>query len=918
MEETKKYVFEKLTPISDGELGIYENALDFVFEHEDIRNVAISGAFGAGKSSVLESYKSIHKDKKFVHISLAHFPEETKQENTTAIKESVLEGKILNQLIHQIPADKIPQTNFKVKRKINKRRLITTVISVLIAATSFLGFRFFDSWIELVESLREGFLKTILRATCEPEAKLLMGVVFLGFASLFVFKVIHTQLNKNMFKKFNVNGNEIEIFEDDDNSYFDKYLNEVLYLFENVDADVIVFEDMDRFEVNQIFERLREVNTLSNLQRKKDGHNTIRFFYLLKDDIFTSKDRTKFFDYIMPVVPVVDSSNSYDQFIAHLKKNNLFEHFDERFLQGLSLYVDDMRLLKNICNEFLVYYNRLNTTELDYNKMMALIVYKNLFPKDYSDLQLNNGFVYALFQKKEDFIKKEIEKKQAELNEKKTLVESANREHLKSIAELDLITKAKEDNVSRSAYYNSQIRQELQNWKTNEYPRRKTIIENKNADVLNTIEKEIESLRKEMVVLSSKPLHLIITRENIDTIFSAESKNEIGVIENYHEIKGSDYFDLLKYLIRNGYIDETYSDYMTYFYENSMSRIDKVFLRSVSDKKAKEYTYKLKNPQMVFDRLTVADFDQEETLNNSLTDYLIHFKKESEALNHQISHIRETNNYSYVEQFLENTEYKEDSICILNANWPELFSEIVSGANMSQKSIRTFSILLLYYSEESSLMLVNKDSVLTEYVSSSDDFLAIESPIIDRLISGFSILSIFFHSINYDLVNKELFIAVYEAGNYELNFQNVLLILTKVYDCQNEEDLHHRISTLVLQNPQSALYKKVKENMSSFISIIISNCDSFISDDEGTVLEILNCESVSSDLKKEYLGLLHTEIIDITEVKDKDLWGPLFAKKLVAFDKNNIIEYILLKAELDVVIIDYINAFSQKLDFSNI
>ena len=34
--------------------------------------------------------------------------------------------------------------------------------------------------------------------------------------------------------------NEIEIFSENENSYFDKYLNEVLYLFENSDFDVFV------------------------------------------------------------------------------------------------------------------------------------------------------------------------------------------------------------------------------------------------------------------------------------------------------------------------------------------------------------------------------------------------------------------------------------------------------------------------------------------------------------------------------------------------------------------------------------------------------------------------------------------------------------------------------------------------------
>ncbi|MFF2907308.1 hypothetical protein [Paenibacillus sp. NPDC057934] len=42
--------------------------------------------------------------------------------------------------------------------------------------------------------------------------------------------------------------------------------------------------------------------------------------FIFRDDIFFSKDRTNFFDYIVPIIPVVDSSNSYDQFISHFKE----------------------------------------------------------------------------------------------------------------------------------------------------------------------------------------------------------------------------------------------------------------------------------------------------------------------------------------------------------------------------------------------------------------------------------------------------------------------------------------------------------------------------------------------------------------------------------------------------------------------
>ena len=48
----RKYKFERLTPIDNMDLDVYEDALNYVFENSDIKNVAISGAYSAGKSSV--------------------------------------------------------------------------------------------------------------------------------------------------------------------------------------------------------------------------------------------------------------------------------------------------------------------------------------------------------------------------------------------------------------------------------------------------------------------------------------------------------------------------------------------------------------------------------------------------------------------------------------------------------------------------------------------------------------------------------------------------------------------------------------------------------------------------------------------------------------------------------------------------
>ena len=150
-------------------------------------------------------------------------------------------------------------------------------------------------WKNYVSSLPDNWFKSILTLSTHQYALMVDGLLMVALLLFIVYRLISMQKNKNIFRKLNLKGNEIEIFEKSDDSYFDKYLNEVLYLFENADADVIVFEDMDRFNANKIFELLLEVNTLANIQLQKENKKVLRFLYLLRDDKFVSKDRTQVF-----------------------------------------------------------------------------------------------------------------------------------------------------------------------------------------------------------------------------------------------------------------------------------------------------------------------------------------------------------------------------------------------------------------------------------------------------------------------------------------------------------------------------------------------------------------------------------------------------------------------------------------------
>lgn len=83
---------------------------------------------------------------------------------------------------------------------------------------------------------------------------------------------------------------EIEVVED--NSIFNKHLDEVLYFFQVTDYNVVIIEDLDRFGTSDIFLKLRELNQLINESKIVNRH--ITFVYAIKDDVFRDEERTKF------------------------------------------------------------------------------------------------------------------------------------------------------------------------------------------------------------------------------------------------------------------------------------------------------------------------------------------------------------------------------------------------------------------------------------------------------------------------------------------------------------------------------------------------------------------------------------------------------------------------------------------------
>lgn len=99
--------------------------------------------------------------------------------------------------------------------------------------------------------------------------------------------------------------------------YFDKYLDEIIFLLEKANIRYVVFEDLDRADDMNIFYELRELNMLINSSTQM--HNqTVTFIYVMGDDNFasaygspyeTAESKAKFFDVNVYVRPFISRVN---------------------------------------------------------------------------------------------------------------------------------------------------------------------------------------------------------------------------------------------------------------------------------------------------------------------------------------------------------------------------------------------------------------------------------------------------------------------------------------------------------------------------------------------------------------------------------------------------------------------------------
>lgn len=405
----------------EGEHSGYVSAIECALKKSEIRNIALTGNFGLGKSSILREVAQKLRGRvvelslsTLAPIELSHLDNSIPKQATTTTNR--IQHEIVKQLIYREKPGRMPGSRFRRIERFNWwRELAIAVLFALALTTIFLV----AGWTAkiaaaLVDSVELGlWVHPILFAAALAEC-------------LSVRHVFHGRIH---IKQLSAGPTAITL-DDRSVSYFDQYLDEIVYFLEVSGHDILIFEDIDRFDDSHIFETLRSLNTLLNASPQIG--KPIRFIYAIKDSIFDSlwrekgstpnpevngfdsavhseivrANRTKFFDLVIPVVP----------FITHRSARNLVAQLlgdkhevSPELLDLASRYVPDMRLIKNIRNEFIVFGDRIFSGDgerlaLNKTDLFAMMLYKSTHLTDFEAIRLGMSKLDKLYAAARDLV----------------------------------------------------------------------------------------------------------------------------------------------------------------------------------------------------------------------------------------------------------------------------------------------------------------------------------------------------------------------------------------------------------------------------------------------------------------------------------------------------------------------------------
>lgn len=915
-----------------------------IAEKEHIRNIALTGPFGSGKSSVLitlmEDFANEHK---FLPISLATLQANEEQidydesekrssdekepkpsKSTDAEKEKRIENlnrkieySILQQIIYREETRTVPNSRFRKIVHLSNRELIRYPLCCVLTLVCFLIL--FEPNFVRVDSIYDFFSwGSIWNAIFDLAAS-----AWLLFVLYVIARYVFKSYSNSKLNKLNLKEGEIEVIED--NSIFNKHLDEILYFFQVTDYNVVIIEDLDRFGTPNIFLKLRELNQLINESKIVGRH--ITFIYAIKDDIFKDEERTKFFDFITTVIPVINPSNSKDKLKSALEAKGCGnDGISDEDLSEMAFFIQDMRILTNIVNEYKQYRDKLceaSDFQLNKTKLLGMIVYKNYYPQDFALLHRRDGKIYKCISSKSNFIPlalKAFEESENALSKKEQIFkqnENLGKADLRRLFLFNLCIRLSNrplsvhiennyyplEQIAASEMLFSKLISEKEITYQYRYYYNNTTTESETID-FKQIDKEINYSERIKLLENGvgyfQNEHRHIQQEKIKVkslrLKDLIKKYKLGETE---EFKSFGLPPMMNVFIRRGYLDEDYYDYISYFYEGMVSLSDRELLLSMKIEEGQAYEYHIDKIKNFVKELKDYMFESDAILNIDLLDYLASHNVQSDKFEHVMMRLeRDKAPLQFLSQYY--SEGKQQGLVFKHfIEYTNSWNNILSWNNSTEKE----NLIEAYLK-----FCMNLGQMQQKWLNENYKFLVEHSEGITLDKSLILVRASRFVSLCNG--SEDLLDCVIENNCYEINLENLCIITRRLHSDGNTLSVENLNYTRIIETNNDSFIDYIDDNISSTIQCLK---DKYQDESSESLIFLLNNTDIEASVKTKYLTGQHNHIDDFAIIDNEEMYAVAVKSRILLPTWNNVSFYYEHKEGMSEELISFINYYVTEL-----
>lgn len=902
--------------------SVYVDILKYAVDNKNVKNIAISGTYGSGKSSIIKTFEQLYPTYKCLNLSLAAFAEELQHNNkdgdddienqivkTIDIQMDQLEYSLVQQFFYHVKSSCIPDSRFGRIHRWNRTSKVIWPVGLLLMISSLCYIFEYDTLVKTFTFIKNWHREGI-QFVC-----LIISVLGVFLLSYQLIAFIH-RMSGGHIKFLDY---EVELQKDIKISVFNRYLDELIYLFQTTKYKIVVLEDLDRFKNTSIFTKLRELNQMLN--QADDIGRRIVFVYALRDDIFqNSQERTKFFDFIIPVIPHTSVANSASKFVIALENligdNDDIMSIHKSFLNDVAPFIGDLRTIKAIVTDFKISKGRLDPN-LPKDNLLAMIIYKNLCPKEFEKVYEGKGPLTETFAREKEFKAEERDKISKRVSEIKDEVNRISKEELHSLSELKALVVAAGlhalpngslpcnsqgnylsisdlmNDVHIQGILNGGLRYRYNNYNPPQfvkvdihsmlgndfdYNNRHKLIELKAAATQQKLTLERENCLKELDVLSKRTMKEI--SELDDSLLPTNT--------------GDAHTNLLNFLIKRGYIDERYYFYLTAFTAGILTHNDNEYLLSIKGigtSEDDEMNRRVDDPKMLLEFLIPHDFTSDKILNF----YIVHeIMQENSYSNKSLLVDKIRSKGSCILDFIDRYSFEQNAndgfFSLVAKHYKDLWADVENDALFSGEAKLNLFCCLLKYADVDDLIKQNNDGLLSSYLNSSYYTVVFEdvpSVKTQRIIEQ---LKAKFVHLQDDRVGANLIEYIYQGDYYVHNTDNIFVLL-KAYSEVDLQRYHNRIYSAILDTEVEPLSQQIESEISSFVEECVLSKNN-TEETSKAITELLNKEAIEEEIKKSVIQHNNTVFDNVFEVNDSEWKNTLFEVNKVIPSLENISSYL--------------------------